>query len=134
MADNDISLRITAEDDASKVIDKVIDKTEELDKPVEVKLETNADRVAAQMTEAAQEITAEIERTDAAAEALGRSLGPEMAAKIGKGGLRDIVGDLGKLGLSMEEVRTDADKLAVAVKELANVPVDKLDGQIARSG
>lgn len=60
----------------------------------------------------------------AAAQALAAALGPELAAKIGAGGITDAVTKFKALGLTAEQVTTDADALANAISRLNDVKVN----------
>jgi hypothetical protein len=111
--DAKLTARITAEDDASKVIDKVAAKAEELDKPVEVRVDADVARVLG----ALEDVTAEAKATAEAADVLGRALGPELAAQADT---TRIVGDLRTMGLTLDQIKGNADTLAASLKQAAD--------------
>ena len=120
-----IRVDIVADDQASKVIDKVADKAKELeDLDPEVEILSNADRVAADLKQLAQAAEVELEQAAAAADALGRALGPELTGRMNMG---SVLADLQRLGLTLDEITADADQLAAALKQMDQVNVKALD-------
>ncbi len=83
--------------------------------------------IAAAMDQMASDIEADFLDSRAAADALGAALGPELAAKIGQGGLDKLVADLKTTGLTSDQIVTDVDELAAAIKHLDDVG-KQLDG------
>lgn len=85
---------------------------------------TAAQRLAASISNAADKIDRDLKATQVAADALGRALGPGLAQKLGKSGLDRLITDLRRTGLTLEQITTDADVLALALNKLDNVRVD----------
>lgn len=88
---------------------------------------TNATRVARALGDMADQAETELRAASRAAEALGRALGPELAARMGQDGIAEKVGDLTRLGLSFEEIEADAEQLAAAIKRIDDVQVSAVD-------
>ena len=85
---------------------------------------SSGEKVAAVLSAMAKDLDVELDRAAQAAEALSRALGPELAGKADVGSL---VGDLQRMGLTFEDIVTDADKLAGALKELDQVQVKGIE-------
>lgn len=108
----DLTARIVAEDKASKVIDQVADKAEDLeDRPVTVEVESDVTKAL----DGLDKLNLEARATAVAAEELGRALGPELAARAD---MTAVVSELKALGLTAEQVTTNADELAAKLKEV----------------
>lgn len=115
--DAELRATITAKDDASKVIDKVADAAKDLEKkPVEVKVDADV----AGVLSAFDQIAAEAKQTADAADVLARALGPELAAKADT---TAVVNDLKNMGLSIDQIKGNADQLAAKMKELSDLDV-----------
>jgi hypothetical protein len=115
--DAELRARITAKDDASKVIDKVADAAQDLEKkPVEVEIDADVQGALS----ALDQVAAEAKQTAEAADALGRALGPDLAAKADT---TAIVGDLKNMGLSLDQIKGNADQLGAKMRELSDVDV-----------
>lgn len=102
---------------------------------------TAAQRLAAQIGKTADKLDADLTASKAAADALGRALGPEFAAKVGKNGLNKLVTDLNRAGVSIKEITAEADVLAAAIKQVDDVNLkhvsaeaDQLDASLSRVG
>lgn len=78
----------------------------------------------------AQTIDGELRASQSAADALGNALGPELSAKINLG---DKVADFQKMGLTLDEIRGNADQLASALKEVDGIKVTQLRDGIDNS-
>jgi hypothetical protein len=115
--DAQLKATITAKDDASKVIDKVADAADDLEsKPVEVEVDADVAKVLG----AFDQVAAEAKETAAAADVLGRALGPELAAKADTGA---IVGELQQMGLTLDQITANADQLGGKMRELSEADV-----------
>lgn len=66
----------------------------------------------------AETTRSEMVQAKAAADALGQALGPELAAKAD---LDAVVADFTKMGLSLDEIRQEADTLATALRQVDDV-------------
>lgn len=82
---------------------------------------TAAQRLAAAIGKTATKLDADLMASKAAADALGRALGPEFAAKVGQNGLNRLVTDLNRAGVSIKEITAEADVLAAAIKQVDDV-------------
>jgi hypothetical protein len=114
--DANLKATITAKDDASKVIDKLVDKAEDLEKPVEMEVDADVAKVLG----AFDQIATEAKATAAAADALGSALGPELASQADP---TRIVGELKNMGLTLDQITTNADQLGAKMRELADADV-----------
>lgn len=115
--DAELKAKITADDQASKVFDKVADKADDLEShPVEMELDAEVSGVLS----ALDQVAAEAKQTAEAAEALGRALGPELAGKADPGA---IVGDLQRMGLTLDQIKGNADELGAKMRELSESDV-----------
>jgi hypothetical protein len=83
--------------------------------------ETASQRVAKALGQMADQAETELKAAGRAADALAAALGPEMAAKLGRNGIAQAVGDFNKMGLTFEQVEADADSLAASMKRLDDV-------------
>ena len=88
---------------------------------------TASQRVARALGDMADQAETELRQASRAADALGRALGPELAARMGRDGIAEKVGDLNRLGLSFEEIEADAEQLAAAIKRIDDVQVSAVD-------
>jgi len=88
---------------------------------------TNAQRVARALGDMADQAETELRAASRAADALGRALGPELAARMGQDGIAEKIGDLNRMGLSFEEIEADAEQLAAAIKQVDAVQVSAVD-------
>lgn len=90
----------------------------------DVEVSANVDRVLAGF----DEVIAETREVQAAADALGAALGPELAAKADTTAL---VQHLTDAGLTLDDIKGNADQLAVKLEELSNLDVGgKLGGSL----
>lgn len=102
---------------ASKALDAVDKQAHELTtSDFEITVQGKVDKVLGDL----EKVASEAKETIAAAEALGRALGPELAAKADTVA---IVQDLQKLGLTADEVKENADQLGAKLKEVADSDV-----------
>lgn len=118
-------IEVTADDKASKVLDQVEKKAKTLATgDFDVTVQGKVDKVLGDL----EKVGAEAKETAAAADALGRALGPELEAQADT---TRIVGDLQKLGLTTEEITASADQLGAKLKELADIDVGgKIGGSL----
>jgi hypothetical protein len=117
--ETEVAVSVTGEEKVEKLA-KTMDKLE----PVEVPVTSNTDKAIA----AIEKVAAEAKKTEAAAEALGQALGPQLAAKAD---LTGMVSDLQRMGLTLDEVTADADRLATTIKETgAGSGLRGLDGEL----
>ena len=75
-------------------------------------------RMAAALDAATDQIAADMQGAERAAGALAASLGPEMAAQIGRNGIDSMLAKLRAAGLTFDEVEADADALAVSLRRM----------------
>jgi hypothetical protein len=73
-----------------------------------------------QALDALDEVAAEAKRAEAAAEALGVALGPELGSKADLDG---IISDFNRMGLSMDEITANADKLGAKLRDVGTKDV-----------
>lgn len=93
---------------------------------------TAAQRLAAAVDKTAAGLEADIEKSAAAARALSAALGPEMAERIGRNGLQNLIRQFTRMGLTLDEVTAEAETLAVAVRRIDNLSVDNLNGELGK--
>jgi hypothetical protein len=109
-------------DKAADQLEEIADAGEKLEKPVKVEVDADVRSVLTQL----EDVTMEAHATAAAAEELGRALGPELA---GKANLTGLVGDLKSMGVTVEQVTANADEMAARLKEAADADVGGKLGQ-----
>lgn len=80
--------------------------------------EDNAKALAQAMRDAADKVEQRLKDTARAADALGKALGPELAARLGQNGLDKMVGDMNRAGLTFDQITRDADELADGIKRI----------------
>ena len=85
--------------------------------------EKAADKAAAAIVQMGQKIDSELRESAAAADALAQALGPELTAKTD---VTSMVADLQKMGLTLEDIRTEADTLATALKQVDDIKMQGL--------
>lgn len=126
--DAELRARITAQDDASKIIDKVAEKADELEQPVEMTVEAKI----AQAIGALEEVRDDARKAADAADALGIALGPELAAKAD---LSKVIAGFERVGLTLDEIKANADQLGASLRDVAGPDGAGLDqiGQRARA-
>lgn len=97
---------------------------------------TKGQQLADAMELMAQIAKQELQAAEAAADALSSSLGPEMVAKLEQGGqsIDGLVSDLHRAGLTYQDVRDDADRLAQAVKAVDDVRPSVDNARVAAKG
>lgn len=110
--DNELRTRLTVDDQASNVIRKVGDEAKQLEEPVEITVEARIDKALG----ALDDVATDARKAKEAAEALGRALGPELAAKANLDG---IVADFERANLSLDEITANADQLGGKLREIA---------------
>lgn len=147
MADRNISYRISAQDDASAVTAKIARQARK-DLGDVAKASDDAASAGKRMADAlsavADEIADELQGTARAADRLAEALGPEMAAKLNDGDLDRFVLDLRAAGLTIDDIESEAEELAAALKKMDDVHVqasgrirrgfDDIDGSVRRVG
>lgn len=84
---------------------------------------TAAERAGRAIVEEAERARAEMVSTKAATDALANALGPELSAKAD---LDSVVADLQRMGLTLEDIRAEADTLAAAMKQVDEVRLQGL--------
>lgn len=92
------------------------DATELTTKDFEITLDSRVDKVLAGF----DQVVAKTKETQAAADALGAALGPELAAKADTVG---IVQELEKEGFTLDEITAKADQFGAKLKEVADSDV-----------
>lgn len=95
---------------------------------------TAAQRLAQSITAAANKLDTELKASRDAADALGKALGPELAAKLGRSGLNKLVTDLNRAGVSIEEITREADVLAAAIKQVDDVNLSNVAAETDKLG
>jgi hypothetical protein len=93
--------------------------------------ESAAKSVAAALVAAAQDIEQALKADAEAADALGQALGPELSGKIDTSA---AVQEFKKLGLSAEDVKGEADTLALALKEVDDISMASVKGDMTKLG
>ena len=111
-------LVVTADtDDARKELDEIDKQLAELrGEKAEIEVTAKVDRALA----ALDEVAAEAKKAEAAAEALSVALGPELA---GKADLDGIISDFQRMGLSMDDITANADRLGAKLREVGQKDV-----------
>lgn len=112
MGREEFRVELTADDQASRVIDRVADEAEQLEEPIELTVDARVDKVLGAM----RDVVTDAQKAEAAADALGRALGPELA---GKADLSRVVADMERAGLSLDEIRNKADRLGAELRDIA---------------
>ncbi len=87
---------------------------------------TNAQRVADALDGVFEQVDATMKETAETAEVLGRAMGPELAAKVDT---TAAIQEFQRLGLSMDEIRADADRLADTLKKADDVTLRNFTGE-----
>ena len=102
----------------------------------EADLRTAAQRTADALDAASSAMIADLKRSESAAEALGRSLGPELAAKVGEAKLDSFISDLRRMGLSFEEIEANSDRFAASLRKIdeSTGSIKNVEGAVARLG
>lgn len=112
MADHSTGIRITAKDDASKTIDALAKKVDKLDgESVELTVEAKVDKAL----KAFDDVAAEAKAATEAAQALGQALGAELSAGVD---LHRMVHEFENMGLTLEEVKLNANQLGTKLREV----------------
>lgn len=118
-SDIDVRLKLAGKEAAADIRDvrKALDDVETAEGDVE-----SAGKIMARaLSQAADDIEADLKATSSAADALGAALGPELANKLGRSGIEDMVVKLKKIGLTSDEIEADVDQLAASIKRLDDV-------------
>lgn len=95
---------------------------------------TAAQRVAQTLGGLADQADTELRQAAAAADALATAMGPDMAAKLGRNGIAQAVGDLNRMGLSFEEIEADADQLVASLRRIDDVQTAAVDQGLGNLG
>lgn len=90
---------------------------------------TAAQRLAASLDKVADTLEADLKASTKAVDALAQALGPDMAKALGQNGLKRLVTDLNRAGLTMEEIQADAGTLAASLKRLDDVNLSAVTGE-----
>lgn len=112
-----LTFDITAKDDASKVIDsllKDVEKLENSDPTIDV------DANVKDVLGAFDQVIAETKDVQVAADRLAQALGPELAAKADP---TAVVGQLREMGLTLDQIKGNADELGAKMREAADTDV-----------
>jgi methyl-accepting chemotaxis protein len=86
-----------------------------------------ATRAAQTLNQMADKAAAELTAATTAADALANALGPEMAAKLGRNGIAETIGDLSRMGVTFEEIEANADELAASIKRIDDVQTSAVE-------
>ena len=102
----------------------------------EIDLRSAADQAADALDAASAAMIADLKRAESAAEALGRSLGPDLSAKIGEAKLDGFIADLRRMGLSFEEIEGNSDRFAASLRKIdeSTGSIKNVEGAVARLG
>ena len=102
----------------------------------EIDLRSAADQAADALDAASAAMIADLKRAESAAEALGRSLGPDLSAKIGDAKLDSFIADLRRMGLSFEEIEGNSDRFAASLRKIdeSTGSIKNVEGAVARLG
>lgn len=93
---------------------------------------STARKVADILATSATEMEDELARAKKAGEALGKALGPELAAKIGQNRVNEWVSELRRAGLEMDDIEANADQLAASLGRLESVKIDSVANGFTR--
>jgi uncharacterized phage infection (PIP) family protein YhgE len=88
---------------------------------------TNAERVAQSLVGVFEGIDSTMTETKAAAEALATAMGPELSAKVDSAA---AVTEFQKLGLTLDEIKAEADTLVTALKAADDVSLKHASGEM----
>lgn len=91
---------------------------------------TAADRAAQAISQMAHKMDAEMRDAASAADALSAALGPEVTGRMD---VDQVVSDLNRMGLTFDEIRADADKLATALKDVDGVRLEQVNDGLDRT-
>lgn len=94
---------------------------------------TAGQKLAAQLSAAASKMNADLARTTETADRLADALGPEMASKLGRGGVNRLVSDLQRAGLTLEDIDASVTELADSLRMLDAQDTSKLNGELAQT-
>jgi hypothetical protein len=102
----------------------------------EIDLRSAADHAADALDAASAAMIADLKRAESAAEALGRSLGPDLSAKIGDAKLDSFIADLRRMGLSFEEIEGNSDRFAASLRKIdeSTGSIKNVEGAVSRLG
>lgn len=81
---------------------------------------TAGQKAAAEIADMAATMDADLTDARSAADALARAMGPELAATVN---MDQVLAQLRDMGLTMDDVRNEADPLAASLKSLADVKI-----------
>lgn len=88
---------------------------------------TNAERVADALDAVFDEIDSSMKETEDTARTLARAMGPELADKVSA---VEAVQEFQRLGLTLEEIRLDADRLADTLRRADDVSLRGFGGEV----
>lgn len=93
---------------------------------------TAAQQVADAIDAATDQLVDDLQASERATAALAQALGPDLAAKIGQGGIDEFIADLKRAGLTFQDIEGDADRFAQSLKRIDEVTpkVAQLDGEL----
>ena len=114
-------------DEAVKQLE-VIDKTIAELKGEKAEIEVEAK--VANALDALDDVAKEAKQAEEAAEALSRALGPELTARAN---VDDIVNDFQRMGLTFNDISSNADRLAGKLREVGQSNVGGLDAAMRRT-
>lgn len=128
MPDRNLSFKISATDDVSTVTKKLASNVKADMANVDTAFsdsETKGKQVAAALSATFDTLDADLTATKTAADALATALG-DTGSKIDAS---SAVGELQRLGLSLDEIEADADALAAALKKADDVSLKHFGGE-----
>jgi len=102
----------------------------------EADMRTSAERAADALDAASSAMIGDLKKSESAAEALGRSLGPDLSAKIGEAKLDGFIADLRRMGLSFEEIEGNSDRFAASLRKIdeSTGSIKNVEGAVSRLG
>jgi hypothetical protein len=90
-----------------------------------------ADKASAAILGMANVVDAAMRESAAAADALSTALGPELTGRMS---IDEVVADLNRMGLSFDEIRADADKLATTLRQVDDIKLRGMADGLDYSG
>lgn len=122
-----IELQVNLKDNASKGLDPLIKKAAKLDgTDVEITVEAKVNKAL----DALDDVVTEAKKAEAAAEALSRAIGPELSQGAN---LDRVVADFRNMGLSLDEITDNADRLGGKLKEIGQTSTGGIESAFSRA-
>ena len=99
-------------------------------------MRTSAERAADALDAASSAMIADLKKSESAAEALGKALGPELASRIGEAKLDSFISDLRRMGLSFEEIEGNSERFAASLRKIdeSTGSIKNVEGAVSRLG